>query len=88
MVPKLQAIIACDEAGNSELSALVASGQVPPHHIRSDGTLDPAAGLSVNSSLPSTHPIMKAFKNIFDSMAEPSGSVAKSYSVLEERILS
>ena len=86
--PKLQAIIACEEAGNLELAEKVIRGEIPPHYIQEDGTLDPAAiNPEMNSSLPRSHPIMKTFKGIFDSITQPGGNIVKQYNSLERTIV-
>jgi len=85
---KLKAIIACEEANNFDLAEKVARGDIPPHYILEDGTLDPAAiNSSINSTLPRSHPIMLAFKEILDSITQPGGNIVKQYNSLEKRIL-
>ena len=88
MINKLKAIIACEEAGNFELSEKVIRGEIPPHYVQEDGTLDPAAmnNSETQSSLPRSHPIMKTFKTIFDSITQPGGEIVKQYNTIERNI--
>ena len=87
MMAKLQAIVSCEEAGNFDLADKVLRGEIPPHYIMEDGTLDPAASKNdINASLPRTHPVIKAFRHIFDSITQPSGSIFKQYGVIERSI--
>lgn len=56
----------CEDAGNYDLAEKVAKGEVPSHYIQPDGTLDPAAlNTSSNGNLPKSHPVIKAFKEIY-----------------------
>lgn len=87
MVPKLKAVIACEEAMNFELAEKVMKGEIPPHYILEDGSLDPAAMTTdFNAALPKSHPIMKAFKMIFDSVNTPDGNIKKQYLNLEKML--
>lgn len=78
MVPKLRAIIACEDAMNFDLAEKVMRGEIPPHYILDDGSLDPAAiNADSTTSLPRNHPIMRAFRNIFESITSPNGNIMK-----------
>lgn len=85
---KLKAIIACEEANNFDLAEKVIRGDIPPHYIQEDGTLDPAAiNASLDSTLPRSHPIMIAFRDILDSITQPGGNIVRQYNALEKTIL-
>ncbi|CAG9331168.1 unnamed protein product [Blepharisma stoltei] len=85
---KLKAIIACEEAGNFDLAEKVARGDIPPHYILEDGTLDPAAiNSNINSSLPVNHPMMMTLKAMLDSITQPGGNIVRQYNALDKKIL-
>jgi len=89
MLPKLRAIMACENAGNFELAARVERDEVPPHHILEDGTLDPtimSLASGDNGSLSLSHPIMKTFRAATAAVTQPGGEVVQEFGRLTEEM--
>ena len=89
MLPKLRAIMACENAGNFELAARVERDEVPPHHILEDGTLDPtimSQASGDNGSLSLSHPIMKTFRAATAAVTQPGGEVVQEFGRLTEEM--
>jgi hypothetical protein len=88
LVPKLHAIMACEEAGNFDLAQRVVRDEIPPHYITEEGSLDKAAILSNDPSvIPNSHPMLQLFRKICSEVLQPDGQIIKQYGALEETLI-
>jgi CRP-like cAMP-binding protein len=84
LVPKIKAILACEEAGNFDLAQRVIKDEIPPHYITDDGNLDRAAiAATDNATLPNSHPVIQLFKRIYRDVIQPEGTIVSQYNALE-----
>jgi CRP-like cAMP-binding protein len=84
LIPKIKAILACEDAGNFELAQRVIKGEIPPHLITESGTLDTsAAKLDGSLLVTQTHPVMTLIRKLCDSILQPSGSIYRKITSLE-----
>jgi CRP-like cAMP-binding protein len=85
LIPKIKAILACEDAGNFELAQRVIKGEIPPHLITESGTLDPSAAKLDKTGLlvTQTHPVMTLIRKLCDSILLPNGSIYRKITSLE-----
>jgi CRP-like cAMP-binding protein len=87
LVPKIKAILACEEAGNYDLAQRVIKDEIPPHYITEDGNLDRAAiAANDNATLPNSHPVIQLFKKIYKDVIQPEGTIVSQYNALENAV--
>lgn len=84
IIPKITAILACERAKNYDLIDQISNDRIPPHYVTSDGFLDPAAlDFGMSSALPRTHPILKIFQKIQESVNNKEGNLVKQYNTVK-----
>eukprot|EP00359_Climacostomum_virens_P009226 CAMPEP_0204918572 /NCGR_PEP_ID=MMETSP1397-20131031/16238_1 /ASSEMBLY_ACC=CAM_ASM_000891 /TAXON_ID=49980 /ORGANISM="Climacostomum Climacostomum virens, Strain Stock W-24" /LENGTH=950 /DNA_ID=CAMNT_0052091901 /DNA_START=48 /DNA_END=2900 /DNA_ORIENTATION=- len=88
LVPKINAILSCEAAGNLDLADRVAKDEIPPHYITEDGNLDRAAISSNDPSvIPNSHPVLQLFRKIYNDVSQPEGSISSQYDALERIVM-
>ena len=83
---KINAIIACENAGNLELAEKVMSGEILPEYITEEGRLV----VNVNqetAGLPSSHPIIHKFKESLEELSNPNSGVINNYNKFASGLL-
>lgn len=88
LVPKINAILSCEAAGNFDLAQRIVRDEIPPHYITEDGCLDKAAISSNDPSImPNSHPVLQLFKKICNDALEPDGHIISQYAALEHIVM-